>query len=223
MEVHVGSLRGKLGDPDLVQTVAGSATGCGPSDGTRVRRRLVASYLLLMGLVLLALEMPLGLVLVSRDTQGVAADRLADATRFASLPRRRCGTGLAELPRRTALLREVYGIDAAVVDQEQQVVTPAGLAARTAGTGAAARTSARRRTSPDATRDDLALARRADVVGGAGHQRRRGGRCGGHRLPHQRAARTVTAVWLILGGAGLLALVACVVAAFAWPGGRSSR
>jgi len=50
-----------------------------------VRRRLVISYLLLMVLVLIALETPLAFTLASRETDRVRADRLADATRFASL------------------------------------------------------------------------------------------------------------------------------------------
>ncbi|MFD0787915.1 two-component sensor histidine kinase, partial [Micromonospora azadirachtae] len=50
-----------------------------------MRRRLVISYLLLMVLVLIALETPLALILATREADRVRADRLADATRFASL------------------------------------------------------------------------------------------------------------------------------------------
>jgi len=46
-----------------------------------VRRRLVTTYLLLLCLVLLALEVPLALVMSGRTTQALLADRLADATR----------------------------------------------------------------------------------------------------------------------------------------------
>ncbi|MEV0392627.1 sensor histidine kinase [Polymorphospora rubra] len=92
-----------------------------------MRRRLALSYLLLLALVLLALEIPLAFTLVSRETQLLRADRLADATRFAALARpalrtEAFGTLTAELRR----YDELYGIGAAVVDREGRTVVRAG-------------------------------------------------------------------------------------------------
>ncbi|MEV0718766.1 HAMP domain-containing sensor histidine kinase [Asanoa sp. NPDC050611] len=92
-----------------------------------MRRRLVSTYLLLLCLVLLALEVPLGLVMSGRTTQALLADRLADATRFAALvaPAMRSGDlepVTAELDR----YHELYGIVVIVVDQNRNVVTDAG-------------------------------------------------------------------------------------------------
>ncbi|GIF70986.1 sensor histidine kinase [Asanoa siamensis] len=92
-----------------------------------MRRRLVSTYLLLLCLVLLALEVPLGLVMSGRTTQALLADRLADATRFAALvaPAMRNG----ELKPVTAELdryHDLYGIAVIVFDQNKQVVTRAG-------------------------------------------------------------------------------------------------
>jgi signal transduction histidine kinase len=88
-----------------------------------MRRRLVVSYLLLMGLVLVALEIPLALTLASAETGQVRADRLADATRFSSLsgPALRggaIGSVSAELNR----YAELYGLHAALVDRDRQIV-----------------------------------------------------------------------------------------------------
>jgi signal transduction histidine kinase len=92
-----------------------------------VRRRLVTTYLLLACLVLLALEVPLGLVMSGRTTQALLADRLADATRFAALVAPAMRGGELE-PVRSELARyhELYGIVVIVVDQNRRVVTNAG-------------------------------------------------------------------------------------------------
>jgi signal transduction histidine kinase len=180
-----------------------------------VRTRLVATYLLLMGLVLLALEIPLGLVLVSRDTQAVAADRLADATRFASLaaPALR-EQDVAELTIAFNRYREVYGIDAAVVDQEQQVVTAAGLAALDERTRAAVRQAL---TGRQVGSYQTILPWRAPPLVTAAPVTS-GGEVVGAVVtvsPTNELRDRVRTVWLILGGAGLLAVMACVVTAFA--------
>ncbi|MBM2619658.1 HAMP domain-containing histidine kinase [Actinoplanes sp. LDG1-06] len=94
-----------------------------------MRRRLVTSYVLLLCLVLLALEVPLAISLTNRETQQVLADRLADATRFASLaaPAMRTndlGAVVDELRR----YQELYGIGTMLVDQDQRVLTSFGAA-----------------------------------------------------------------------------------------------
>ena len=88
-----------------------------------MRRRLTTIYVLLLMLVLAALEVPLAITLAGRATQRLAADRLADATRFATLaePALRSGE-LVELRAELARYHEVYGIDATVVDRERAVM-----------------------------------------------------------------------------------------------------
>ena len=58
--------------------------------------------------------------LASRETQRLIADRLADATRFATLAEPALRTGETDRPLRAELIRydELYGIGAAVVDQD---------------------------------------------------------------------------------------------------------
>ena len=92
-----------------------------------MRRRLVTTYVLLLCLVLLALEVPLALVMSNRTTQGLLADRLADATRFAALvaPAMRGGQ-MEAVSAELARYHELYGIDVVVVDQNRRVVTSAG-------------------------------------------------------------------------------------------------
>ncbi|HEX5200089.1 MAG TPA: HAMP domain-containing sensor histidine kinase [Actinoplanes sp.] len=92
-----------------------------------MRNRLVGTYVLLLCMVLLALEVPLAIALTNRETERVVADRLADATRFASLaaPALRGG----ELESLTDELRgyhDLYGIATMVVDQDRRVLSVFG-------------------------------------------------------------------------------------------------
>jgi signal transduction histidine kinase len=84
-----------------------------------MRRRLIAGYLLLLALVLVALEVPLAITIAGRDTARLVADRLTDATRFATLAEPALRSGESEALR-SELDRydELYGITAAVVDEE---------------------------------------------------------------------------------------------------------
>ncbi|RQX53638.1 two-component sensor histidine kinase, partial [Micromonospora chalcea] len=102
-----------------------------------MRRRLVISYLLLMVLVLIALETPLAFTLASRETDRVRADRLADATRFASLagPALRGGSP-GPLDGELAAYDALYGIGAAVVDRERRTVAASSAWEPGAGTDA---------------------------------------------------------------------------------------
>lgn len=188
-------------------------------------RRLVIIYLLLMGLVLLALEIPLGLVLVNRDTQRVAADRLADAARFASIatPAVRTGeaTAMKEVRDEFVRYRELYDIAVFVLNRERKVVTSSSanvleessasgldkealLAVKDALTG--------RQISSYGTVwpwNAMSLVTAVPVNDG--------GEVLGAVVtvsPTSRLRDRVRDTWLVLGGIGLLAVAACVVTAF---------
>jgi len=93
-----------------------------------MRRRLFASYLLLLVLVLAALEVPLAVTIAGRDTQRLIADRLADATRFATLAEPALRTGeIDALRSELVTYEEVYGIQAAVVDEDGQLLVASRL------------------------------------------------------------------------------------------------
>jgi signal transduction histidine kinase len=86
-------------------------------------RRMLVVYASLLLLVLAALEIPLAVAVAARDTQTLFIDQLNDTARFASLaePALRSGetaTLHAELTRYDSL----YGIAAAIVDQDGRVV-----------------------------------------------------------------------------------------------------
>ena len=86
-------------------------------------RRMLVVYASLLLLVLAALEIPLAVAVASRDTQTLFIDQLNDTARFASLaePALRSGelgTLRAELTRYDGL----YGIAAAIVDQDGRIV-----------------------------------------------------------------------------------------------------
>ncbi|MFF4878520.1 MULTISPECIES: ATP-binding protein [unclassified Micromonospora] len=179
-----------------------------------MRRRLVISYLLLMVLVLIALENPLAVTLASRETEQVRADRLADATRFASLagPALR-GGGPGPLEAELRSYDELYGIGAAVVDRDRRTVF-ASASWRPAGGTATALDIALsgQQTSTPATVWPWTAG--AVVVAVPIND---GGEVLGAVVivtsvdPIRRA---VTSWWLLLFLAGLLAMLACVLTAF---------
>jgi signal transduction histidine kinase len=95
--------------------------------GDGVRGRLLSILLVLMGLVLLALGVPLGRSLADRQQQDMFLDRLGDTTRFASQ------AGQASGPVDLGLLREglvryqsVYGATAAVLAPDGAVLAVSG-------------------------------------------------------------------------------------------------
>jgi signal transduction histidine kinase len=180
-----------------------------------MRTRLVVIYLLLLGLVLLALEIPLGLVLVGRDTQAVATDRLADATRFASL----AGPALRDqelgvLGTELRRYHELYGIDAALLDQEQHVVARAGLPTLDGRTHAAVREAL---TGRQVSTYQMVWPWRAPPLVTAAPVTSGGEVLGAVVTvsPTGKVRDRVTSIWLTLGGAGLLAVMAAVATAFA--------
>lgn len=92
-----------------------------------MRRRLVSTYLLLLTLVLLALELPLCATFAERGTKEMVIDRLIDANLLASVadPALRTGETVA-LSARLWRYHELYGIDAAVADRDGKLRIVAG-------------------------------------------------------------------------------------------------
>jgi signal transduction histidine kinase len=88
-----------------------------------VHSRLLGLLLTLMAVVLIALGVPLGISMASARTQQTFLDRLNDASRFVSVAQQRPadddGTLLAS---QLARYEEVYGIAAAVLDRQGQVL-----------------------------------------------------------------------------------------------------
>ncbi|MFI5937264.1 sensor histidine kinase [Actinoplanes sp. NPDC051494] len=175
-----------------------------------MRKRLVTTYVLLLSMVLLALEVPLAVALTNRETQRVVADRLADATRFASLAAPAMRTG--ELEAVTDELRRyhgLYGIGTMLVDQDQNVLSvfggpvDAGPAIRVALAG--------RQVSTPGTLWPWQAQPLVVAVPISD-----GGAVLGTVLtvsPTVRSRRAVTRQWLELGLVILIALAACVIAA----------
>ena len=112
LDVHVASLRKKLGDPGWIETVRGVGfrlrTRCErPSDerGARaVKRRLLVSYLSITLFVLLVLEIPLGVSYANSVERRLTSDLQHDAFSLAirsqeplgpATPRPRSATRLA--------------------------------------------------------------------------------------------------------------------------------
>ncbi|MEV1328668.1 HAMP domain-containing sensor histidine kinase [Micromonospora costi] len=183
-----------------------------------MRRRLVISYLLLMVLVLIALETPLAITLATRETDRVRADRLADATRFASLagPALRGGsTGPLESELRS--YDDLYGIGAAVVDRDRRSLVASAHWQSATGTGEAldAALAGQQVSGPDSVWPWVD----APVV--VAVPINDGGEVLGAIVtvtPVAAVRRAVTAWWLALAGIGLLAVLACVLTAFGLAG-----
>jgi signal transduction histidine kinase len=92
-----------------------------------MRVRLVGTYLALLALVLLALEIPLAVNVAASDTQRMVIDRNVDAARFASLADPALRTG------KTVFLNDelhryydLYGIAAAIADRDGRLVSVTG-------------------------------------------------------------------------------------------------
>ena len=82
LDVHVASLRKKLGDPGIIETVRGvgfrvrdDSQASPARDGRPVTRRLVLSYLAITALVLAVLMIPLGVSNQRRQLQEVVSAR----------------------------------------------------------------------------------------------------------------------------------------------------
>src|SRR5438067_147279 len=79
-----------------------------------MRRRLVITYLALLALILLALEVPLASTAASRGTDEMVLDRLVDANRYASTADAALRDGdTADLSAGLTRYHDLYGISAA--------------------------------------------------------------------------------------------------------------
>ncbi|MET7879578.1 HAMP domain-containing sensor histidine kinase [Micromonospora profundi] len=182
-----------------------------------MRRRLVISYLLLMVLVLVALESPLAITLASRETERVRADRLADATRFASLagPALRGGVP-GPIAAELRSYDELYGIGAAVVDRDRDIVVGSALW-QAADTSTVLDTALSGQQVSD---PDLVWPWSAGPVVVAVPINDGGEVLGAVVIvtPADEIRRAVVTWWLLLAVAGLLVVLACVLTAFGLAG-----
>lgn len=179
-----------------------------------MRRRLVISYLLLMVLVLLALETPLAITLANWETERVRADRLADATRFASLAAPTLRGGLTgPLGVELSSYDQLYGIGAAVIDRERRTVVVSDHYTSSPGTDLAIRTAlaGQQLAEPDSiwpwTRAPIVVAVPIND----------GGEVLGTVVIVNRpdaVRRAVLVWWVLLTAAGSLVVLACVLTAF---------
>ncbi|WBB69886.1 HAMP domain-containing sensor histidine kinase [Micromonospora sp. WMMD812] len=183
-----------------------------------MRRRLVISYLLLMVLVLIALETPLAITLATRETDRVRADRLADATRFASLagPALRGGSP-GPLDSELRSYDDLYAIGAAVVDRDRRTVVASASWRAAPGTPEALDTAlaGQQSSGPESVWPwvdgpvvvAVPINDGGEVLGAVVTV-----------TPAAAVRRTVTTWWLLLAGTGLLAVLACVLTAFGLAG-----
>ncbi|MGW3889840.1 sensor histidine kinase [Micromonospora chokoriensis] len=183
-----------------------------------MRRRLVISYLLLMVLVLIALETPLAATMASRETERVRADRLADATRFASLagPALRDG-GPGPIESELNSYDNLYAIGVAVVDRDRSTPVSSPRWQPSPGTAMVLdiALSGQQTSAPESvwpwTTDPVVVAAPIND----------GGEVLGAVViasPSGPIRRAVAAWWLLLALAGLLAVLACVLTAFGLAG-----
>ena len=177
-----------------------------------MRNRLVGTYVLLLFMVLVALEVPFAIALSNRETERVVADRLADATRFASLaaPALRSGE-LESLKDELRSYYTLYGIATMLVDQDQRVLsvfgTPVtGFDPTVRGALAGRQVSTPSTLWPWQSQWLIVAVPVSD-----------GGAVLGSILlasPTGHSRRAVVVAWLLLGLGGLLAVAACVVTAY---------
>jgi signal transduction histidine kinase len=189
-----------------------------------MRRRLAASYVALLVLVLAALEVPLAIATASSNSQRVALDRLADAVQFASIAETAItGEARDNDPNkpalealRTELVRyeEMYGIGALVVDRDRQTLVSSrpGLALDT-DDARQQRDRALAGDQPDASRTIWPWSNRPMVIAAPIGS-------GGETLgavvtisPAGNLRAETGRIWLLLAGGGLLALVVFVLMA----------
>ncbi|GIE31652.1 two-component sensor histidine kinase [Actinoplanes italicus] len=176
-----------------------------------MRRRLVITYLLLLCMVLLALEIPLAVTVASRETDGAVADRLADATRFASLaaPAVRSGD-MDALNDELRRYQELYGIGVMLFDQDQVVLSAFGTRPAAPAVAVRGALAGHQVSSPGTlwpwVREPLMVAVPISD----------GGAVLGVVLtvsPTDRSRRDVLTVWLVLTLVGALAVAACLTTA----------
>lgn len=92
-----------------------------------MRRRLVNTYLLLLTLVLLALELPLMSTVATRGTEAMVIDRLLDASGYASMADSSLRSNqMVSLRDGLDRYYDLYGIAGAVVDRDGKLVAASG-------------------------------------------------------------------------------------------------
>jgi signal transduction histidine kinase len=181
-----------------------------------MRGRLTSTYLALLCLVLLALEVPLGMTLATRDTQRLAADRLADAFRFASLAEPALRTGeLAPVELEIGRYDQLYGIAVIIVNRDNTVIATTRTSLRVDGhLGAAVRRALAgdQSASPSQLLPGQRIPLVAAVpVGGGGEVTRAVA-----TVPDGGQVRAgIGGKWAALAGMGLVAILASAVAASA--------
>ncbi|GAA1652022.1 sensor histidine kinase [Actinoplanes couchii] len=181
-----------------------------------MRRRLVVTYLLLLCITLLALEIPLAVTVASRETDRAVADRLADATRFASLaaPAVRSGE-LETLTEELRRYQELYGIGTMLVDQDQRLLSVYGRSPENHASAIRGALAGHQVGTPETlwpwVSEPLVVAVPISD----------GGAVLGVILtvsPTDRSRRAVLSVWLVLALVGVLAVAACLTAAHSLAG-----
>lgn len=202
-----------------------------------MRRRLAASYVLLLVLVLAALEVPLAIATASSNSQRIALDRLADAVQFASTAETAM-TGEARSSDdsadpssgdpsladpsleglRTELERyeQMYGIAALVVDRDRKTLISSHPGLTLVSDDARRqRDHALAGDQPDASRTFWPWEDRPMVIAAPIGS---GGETLGAVItisPTDRLRDRTGQVWLLLTGGGLLALVVFILMALA--------
>jgi signal transduction histidine kinase len=177
-----------------------------------VRNRLVGTYVLLLCMVLVALEVPFAIALSNRETERVVADRLADATRFASLaaPALRSDE-LESLKDELRSYYLLYGIATMLVDQDQRVLSVFGTPVTDFDTIVRGALAGRQVSTPSTLWpwQSQRLIVAVPVSDG-------GAVLGSVLLasPTGHGRQAVVLSWLALGIGGLLAVVACIVTAY---------
>src|SRR4051812_37215894 len=163
-------------------------------------------------MVLVALEVPFAIALSNRETERVVADRLADATRFASLaaPALRSGE-LESLKDELSSYYALYGIATMLVDQDQRVLSVFGSPVTDFDTTARGALAGRQVSTPSTLWpwQSQRLIVAVPVSDG-------GAVLGSILLasPTGHSRRSVVLSWLALGVGGLLAVAACIVTAY---------
>ncbi|HWS37982.1 MAG TPA: HAMP domain-containing sensor histidine kinase [Actinoplanes sp.] len=176
-----------------------------------MRRRLVVTYLLLLCITLLALEIPLAVTVASRETERAVADRLADATRFASLAAPAVRSGEREtLTEELRRYHELYGIGTMLVDQDQRLLSVYGRPPEDTGPAIRGALAGHQVGTPETlwpweSRPLVVAVPISD-----------GGAVLGVVLtvsPTDRNRRAVLSVWVVLALIGVLAVAACLTTA----------
>lgn len=176
-----------------------------------MRRRLVVTYLLLLCITLLALEIPLAITVASRETERAVADRLADATRFASLAAPAVRSGERDtLTEELRRYHELYGIGTMLVDQDQRLLSVYGRPPEDTGAAIRGALAGHQVGTPETLWPwaDEPLVVAVPISDG--------GAVLGVILtvsPTDRNRRAVLSVWVVLALIGVLAVAACLTTA----------